>query len=93
VIPIFRSAVRDRGGLTIEYAWPDAVRDGVIQNQVIYIPDSADYAGGIDAVEDAAVELLQDVLEGYGSWTAPVRASVDDEDDDEGDSAGEMVAD
>lgn len=81
----------------VEYCIPaqDARRNGVVLNHVMQVPYGDDYDDEIDAVQDAVLALIDDVLEDLPhlepmSFTKP---EDDDDDDDDEDEEGEGDAD
>lgn len=86
------------GSVVIEYCIPakDARENGVVLNHIMSVPYGQDYDDEIDAVHDAALELISDVLEDLPNL-APIRPPQpreerdddgdDDEDDDDADDS------
>lgn len=83
---VIRGVVIDTDSISIEYmAIPDDVRHNgrVMQQHTLVVARHPEYQDEIDALEDAALELLRDALEDYQN-TEPVqlREPVDLDDDD-----------
>lgn len=77
--------------IVLEYCIPDqdARENGVILNHTMAIPYGKDYDSEIDAVHDAVLALIDDVLEDL-PHLEPLRPShIDDDEDDENDEDDE----
>jgi hypothetical protein len=75
------------GTAVVEYIDPatDLKENGVALNKALFVPDSTDYADGIEAVHEAAEILVDDVLEDMDTLGPPTslpKESDEDEDDD-----------
>lgn len=77
------------GSVLIEYCIPaiDARQNGVVLNHTLYVPTGADYNDEIDAVQDAILALIGDVLEDLPNLEPmrPPQPSDEDDDDDDDD--------
>lgn len=74
------------GSVVMEYCIPsqDARSNGVVLNHVMQIPYGKDYDDEIDAVQDAVLALIDDVLEDLPHLEPLNLTNIeDDEDDDE----------
>lgn len=73
--------------VVLEYCIPDqdARENGVVLNHVMSVPYGKDYDGEVDAVRDAVLELIDDVLEDLPHLAPLGVAQPDDEDDDDDD--------
>lgn len=101
-IPVSRVLLRsvgfqEDGSVVLEYCIPsqDARENGVILNHVMAVPYGGDYSDEIDAVTNAVIALIDDVLEDLPNLepmrlsrqqddnTADDDDSEDDDDDDD----------
>lgn len=83
----------DNGSVVLEYCIPaqDARENGVVLNHILRVPYGQEYDEEIDAVHDALLALVSDVLEDLPhlqplrAREAPEGDDEDDEDDDDDD--------
>lgn len=80
--------------VVLEYCIPtqDARENGVILNHTMAIPYGKDYDDEINAVHDAVLALIDDVLEDL-PHLEPLNLSRGDDNDDEDDDDGQEVDD
>jgi hypothetical protein len=73
--------------VVLEYCIPaqDARENGVILNHTMAIPYGKDYDSEIDAVHDAVIALIDDVLEDLPDLEPLNPSDIDDEDDEDQD--------
>lgn len=74
------------GSVVLEYCIPakDARANGVVLNHILSVPFGDEYDDEIDAVQDAALHLISDVLEDLPTLE-PYRPPAPDDDDDDDD--------
>jgi hypothetical protein len=80
----------------VEYCIPaqDARQNGVVLNHIMQVPYGDDYDDEIDAVQDAVLALIDDVLEDLPhlepmSFSKPEEDDEDDDDEEEGEEDAE----
>lgn len=76
----------DTGAVVLEYCIPaqDARENGVVLNHILQVPYGQDYDEEIDAVHDALLALVSDVLEDL-PHLEPLRPRAPEPDDDDDD--------